>query len=130
LLRAYGAELVLTPGYQGMRGAIDRALELNGKMPNSYMLNQFRNRFNADAHYDTTGPEIAAAIDSLDGKLDAFLCGVGTGGTITGTGHYLREHYPSIRIIGVEPAASPVLSGGRPSPHPIQGIGAGFVPEI
>lgn len=130
LLKAYGAELVLTPGAQGMRGAIEKALELHAQIPNSFIPNQFRNRDNAEAHYATTGPEIAEAIDSLDGKLDVFLCGVGTGGTITGTGRYLREHYPDIRIIGVEPAASPVLSGGKPSPHPIQGIGAGFVPEI
>jgi len=130
LLKTYGAELVLTPGAQGMRGAIEKAFYLYEQIPNSYILNQFRNPSNAEAHYDTTGPEIAAAIDSLDGRLDVFLCGVGTGGTITGTGHYLRKHYPGIRIIGVEPAASPVLSGGQPSPHPIQGIGAGFIPEI
>lgn len=130
LLKAYGAELVLTPGALGMRGAIEKAFELNEQIPNSFIPNQFRNFSNAEAHYTTTGPEIAAAIDSLDGQLDVFICGVGTGGTITGAGRYLREHYPSIRIIGVEPLASPVLSGGQPSIHPIQGIGAGFVPEI
>lgn len=130
LLKAYGAELVLTPGQQGMKGAIAKAHELYESIEGAYMPNQFKNVANAEAHYLGTGPEIAEAIQELDGQLDAFVCGVGTGGTITGTGRFLREAFPNITIIGVEPAASPVLSGGLPSPHPIQGIGAGFIPDI
>jgi cysteine synthase A len=130
LLRAYGAELVLTPGSEGMRGAIQRAEQLLSKNPKYFMPQQFQNVANADVHRRTTGPEIVAAIQSRDGKLDAFIAGIGTGGTITGAGSVLREHFPNIQIVAVEPAASPVLSGGKPGPHKIQGIGAGFVPEI
>ncbi|BCA78717.1 cysteine synthase A [Desulfuromonas sp. AOP6] len=125
LLSAYGAELVLTPGNLGMRGAIDKAEDLaasNG----SLMLHQFKNRANPRVHEQTTGPEIAEA---LNGKIDAFVAGVGTGGTITGVGRVLRRHNPGVHIVAVEPAASPVLSGGDPGPHMIQGIGAGFIPD-
>ncbi|MFC4779040.1 cysteine synthase A [Paenibacillus sp. GCM10023252] len=130
LLRAYGAELVLTPGTEGMKGAIRVAKEILDKNPDYFPAEQFDNPANVKIHRETTGPEIVEAIDSLDGKLDGFIAGVGTGGTITGAGEILRKHYPAIRIAAVEPAASPVLSGGSPSPHKIQGIGAGFVPSI
>jgi cysteine synthase A len=126
LLGAYGAELVLTPGAQGMRGAIEAAEEISrGKK--FFMPQQFRNPANPRIHEQTTGPEIYQA---LEGKVDAFVAGIGTGGTITGVGRYLRAHNPKVRIVAVEPADSPVLSGGSPGPHKIQGIGAGFVPDI
>ncbi|WP_199624066.1 cysteine synthase A [Paenibacillus alkalitolerans] len=130
LLRAYGAELVLTPGPEGMKGAIKRAEELQAENPGYFMPQQFKNQANVEIHRRTTGPEIVEAIKSHDGKLDAFISGIGTGGTITGAGEVLRENFPGIQIYAVEPAASPVLSGGKPGPHKIQGIGAGFVPDI
>jgi cysteine synthase A len=129
LLRAYGAQLVLTPGPEGMKGAIKRAEELQAE--NGYFMpQQFNNLNNVEIHRRTTGPEIVEAIKSHDGRLDAFVAGIGTGGTITGAGEVLRENFPGIQIVAVEPAASPVLSGGKPGPHKIQGIGAGFVPSI
>lgn len=130
LLRAYGADLVLTPGAEGMKGAISRAEELLAENPHYSMPQQFKNQANVDIHRRTTGPEIVEAIQAHDGKLDAFIAGVGTGGTITGTGEVLKKHFPGIRVYAVEPTASPVLSGGKPGPHKIQGIGAGFVPDI
>lgn len=130
LLRAYGAQLVLTPGPEGMKGAIRRAEELQAENPGYFMPQQFKNQANVKIHRETTGPEIVEAINSLDGKLDAFISGIGTGGTITGAGEVLRKNFPNINIYAVEPAASPVLSGGKPGPHKIQGIGAGFVPDI
>ncbi|MEV3678066.1 cysteine synthase A [Paenibacillus larvae] len=130
LLRAYGADLVLTPGAEGMKGAISRAEELLAENPHYFMPQQFKNQANIDIHRRTTGPEIVEAIQAHDGKLDAFIAGVGTGGTITGTGEVLKKHFPGIRVYAVEPTASPVLSGGKPGPHKIQGIGAGFVPDI
>lgn len=130
LLRAYGAQLVLTPGPEGMKGAIRRAEEIVAEHPEYFMPQQFNNPANVEIHRLTTGPEIVEAIQSHDGQLDAFISGIGTGGTITGAGAVLREHFPGIHIVAVEPAASPVLSGGKPGPHRIQGIGAGFVPAI
>lgn len=127
LMSAFGAELVLTDGKEGMSGAIRKAEELAGTIPGSFIPSQFSNPANASAHYQTTGPEI---FRDMDGEVDAFVCAVGTGGTITGTGRYLKEKIPSIRIFAVEPAGSPVLSGGQAGPHGIQGIGAGFVPEV
>ena len=130
LLRAYGAELVLTPGAEGMKGAIRKANELKEENPDYFMAEQFNNQANVKIHRDTTGPEIVEAIKSHDGKLDAFISGIGTGGTITGAGEVLKANFPDIKIYAVEPSASPVLSGGQPGPHKIQGIGAGFVPQI
>ena len=126
LLGAYGAQLILTPGSQGMRGAIAKAQEVSNKNK-CFMPMQFNNPANPRVHEQTTGPEILAA---LDGKVAAFVAGVGTGGTITGVGRALRAHSPDVLISAVEPAASPVLSGGVPGPHRIQGIGAGFIPEV
>jgi cysteine synthase A len=127
LLRLYGAEVILTPGSEGMRGAVARAEELASKDPTAFMPQQFANPANPEIHYRTTGPEIWKA---LEGEVDALVAGVGTGGTITGAGRYLRERRPDILIVAVEPERSPVLSGGTPGPHRIQGIGAGFVPQV
>ncbi|MED3784246.1 cysteine synthase A [Geobacillus stearothermophilus] len=126
LLRAYGAELVLTPGAQGMRGAIEKAEEL-AREHGYFMPQQFKNEANPEIHRLTTGKEI---VEQMGDQLDAFVAGIGTGGTITGAGKVLREAYPNIKIYAVEPADSPVLSGGKPGPHKIQGIGAGFIPDI
>jgi cysteine synthase A len=127
LLTYLGAELVLTPGAEGMKGAIARAEQLLAETPDSWMPDQFTNPANPAVHERTTGPEI---FEQTDGCVDIFIAGIGTGGTITGTGRYLKRKNPAIRVMGVEPAASPVLSGGSPGPHKIQGIGAGFVPSI
>jgi cysteine synthase A len=130
LLKAYGAQLVLTPGAEGMKGAIRRAEELQAENPDYFMPQQFKNQANVKIHRETTGPEIVEAINAHDGKLDAFISGVGTGGTITGAGGVLKANFPGIKIYAIEPANSPVLAGGKPGPHKIQGIGAGFIPEI
>lgn len=130
LLQAYGAELVLTPGAEGMNGAIRVAQEILKSNPTFFAARQFDNVANVNIHRETTGPEIVASISTLEGGLDGFVAGIGTGGTITGAGEVLKQHYPNIHIVGVEPAVSAVLSGGKPGPHKIQGIGAGFVPSI
>ncbi len=127
LMTAYGAELVLTDGSLGMNGAIEKAEELAHTIPHAHLAGQFTNPANAQAHYRTTGPEIW---EDTDGEVDLFVAGVGTGGTITGVGRYLKEKNPAVRVIAVEPASSPVLSGGKSGAHGLQGIGAGFVPAV
>ncbi len=127
LLRLYGAEVVLTPADEGMAGAVRRAEQLAAEIPDAYLTRQFDNPANPDAHFRTTGPEIWRA---LAGRIDAFVAGVGTGGTLTGVARYLKSQRPSVRVVAVEPARSPVLSGGEPGPHGIPGIGAGFIPSI
>lgn len=127
LLKAYGAQVVLTEGAKGMQGAVDKAEELAAKTENSFIPGQFSNPANPEAHYTTTGPEI---YEALDGDPDVFVAGVGTGGTITGVGHYLKEKNPDIHIVAIEPYSSPLLSEGKAGPHGLQGIGANFVPSI
>jgi cysteine synthase A len=127
LIKAYGAEIVLTEGAKGMKGAIAKADELAAETPNSFIPGQFKNPANPEIHKNTTGPEIW---EDTDGKVDIFVAGIGTGGTITGVGEYLKSKNPNIKIVAVEPAASPVLSEGKSGPHKIQGIGAGFVPDV
>ena len=126
MLRAYGAEVVLTPGALGMQGSLDKAAELQASIPGSIQAGQFENPVNPAAHYASTGPEILA---DTEGQVDFLVAGVGTGGTLSGTGRYLKEHVPHLRVVEVEPAASPLLSGGQAGPHAIQGIGANFIPS-
>ncbi|MDN4620826.1 cysteine synthase A [Paenibacillus sp. PsM32] len=130
LLRAYGAELVLTPGSEGMNGAVKKAETILSENPDYFIAEQFKNKANVKIHRETTGPEIVEAIGSIGGTLDAFVAGIGTGGTISGAGEVLKQSFPEIKIYAVEPAASPILAGGQPGPHKIQGIGANFIPEI
>lgn len=127
LLKAYGAQIILTPGDKGMAGAIGKAQELAASIPGSFIPGQFDNPRNPQAHYDTTGPELW---EQCDGELEVFVAGIGTGGTLTGTGKFLREKRPSIQLVGVEPAGSPVLTQGKAGPHGLQGMGAGFVPQV
>lgn len=127
ILKAYGAEIVLTEGAKGMSGAIERAEQLEKEIPGAFLTAQFDNPANARAHYETTGPEIWS---DTEGKVDILVAGVGTGGTLTGTGRYLKEQNPDIKVVAVEPADSPVLSEGRSGAHPLQGIGANFVPKV
>ena len=127
LMKAYGAELVLTDGAKGMTGAIEKAEELAASLSGAFIAGQFVNPVNPEAHYETTGPEIW---NDTEGGVDIFVAGVGTGGTVSGTGRYLKEKKPAVRIVAVEPAGSPVLSGGKPGAHGLQGIGAGFVPKV